>query len=176
MRKGIGQYKCQRLNQKACLLPLETYYTPFGSQFDQFRGPGKGHVGIEIFLANLASFSAGRSDVDRHFVFHQIGEKFACRVVGSGLFVQAPVFVRPIHAIIGHEQASLMPLGMSHFGHLKRARGSIYVSSFQVNCYLRHFQPLSFFLLRMVKCAFVIMIVTTLSVSVSGLKTINAVS
>jgi len=62
----------ERRAQKACLLPLETYHTPFGGQFDQFWSPGQGHIGIEIFLAHLASFNAGGSDVDRHLVFHQI--------------------------------------------------------------------------------------------------------
>ncbi len=52
---------------------LETYHTPLGGQFDQFRRSAQGHVGVEIFLAHLASFGAGGSDVDRYFVFHQIG-------------------------------------------------------------------------------------------------------
>ena len=68
-----GKVINERQAQKASPLPLETYHTPFGGQFDQFWSPGQDHVGIEIFLAHLASFSAGGSDVDRHLVFHQIG-------------------------------------------------------------------------------------------------------
>ena len=56
-----------------CLLSLETYYTSFRSQFDQFWGSCQGHVGIEIFFAQLASFKAGGSDEDRHLIFNQIG-------------------------------------------------------------------------------------------------------
>ena len=63
----------QRANPDSLFLPLETYYTPLGGQFDQFWSPGQGHVGIEIFLANLASLSAGRSYENRHLVFNQIG-------------------------------------------------------------------------------------------------------
>jgi hypothetical protein len=63
----------ERQAQKASFLTLETNHTPFGGQFDQFWSPGQGHIGIEIFLPQLASFSAGRSDVDRYLVFHQIG-------------------------------------------------------------------------------------------------------
>ena len=42
----------------------------FGSQIDQMRSAGQGHVREKLRLVNLTSVCAGRSDAYKHFMFH----------------------------------------------------------------------------------------------------------